>query len=108
MPNSRFNEFIIEEIKGMDVVNSITKEKIAHFDIVPSEVKYCFHCSAESSCAMRPIFNYAQQCSRYPNGPGLTREDAEYKTEIVSLYEAIMDEKSILRKQLQELLKLEK
>lgn len=64
------------------------------------EQKYCFHCVAKDTCAMALWFNYAEQCDRYPNGPGFTRDDDIYEAEIHSFWSAICDAKSDLNKQL--------
>lgn len=72
------------------------------------EQKYCIHCAANNTCAMSRLFSYAEQCDRYPNGPGFTRDDKEYKDIIYLLWGTICDKDSYLNKQLQELKKLAK
>lgn len=72
------------------------------------EQKYCIHCTANNTCAMSRLFSYAEHCDRYPHGPGFTREDEEYQTQIKSLYDTLKNENSELNKQLKQLQKTAK
>ena len=62
------------------------------------DYKYCFQCAAKDTCSMARWFNYAEQCDRYPNGPGFTKDDKEYNDTIHLLWGAICDKDSDLNK----------
>ena len=81
--------------------------RLTSFNLV-IEQKYCFQCAAKDTCRMARLFSYAEHCERYPHGPGFTRKDEEYQTQIKLLYDALKDENSELNKQLKQLQKTAK
>ena len=100
-------ETLIEWTPQEDSLAKLPTGGITHFDLSLDD-KYCIHCAAENTCAMSRLFSYAGRCERYPHGPGFTRENEEYQTQIKLLYNALKDENSELNKQLKQLQKTAK